>query len=302
MPQDPSATPGKRKLNPTLIALLGGVAVLLLVIVFFTANRNTNQDRLTDEQINQVQPEATTGDKLCSSKATFDAIKRELFRRAGEARRSEQAVFDQLSGYAVVRMENPVMESEDAATGTVNCSGSLSLDLPPGVAVVGARRTLTANVDYQVDANGNVSLGTADAIITPLSTLTRVEEPPAEPTDQNAVMPDANVAASESAAAQPGPQTSYPGRPGFDCSRARTRGEVAVCMDTGLSALDLNMTTQYRRALGAATPEQLAQLQSSRNRFVTYRDACPTRQCIGEAYVGRMREIRDIMEGRYQPR
>jgi hypothetical protein len=35
---------------------------------------------------------------------------------------------------------------------------------------------------------------------------------------------------------------------------------------------------------------------------MAYRDRCPTNACIGDAYVGRMREIRDIMEGRWQPR
>ena len=62
------------------------------------------------------------------------------------------------------------------------------------------------------------------------------------------------------------------------------------------------MSRQFRRALAAATPEQRAQLQSSRDRFLAYRDRCPDRRCIGDAYVGRMREIRDIMEGRWQPR
>jgi hypothetical protein len=62
------------------------------------------------------------------------------------------------------------------------------------------------------------------------------------------------------------------------------------------------MTRQYQRALGSSTPQQHALLQSTRNRFISYRDGCPNRQCIADAYVGRMREIRDIMEGRYSPR
>jgi len=54
--------------------------------------------------------------------------------------------------------------------------------------------------------------------------------------------------------------------------------------------------------LSAASPEQRALLQSTRDRFLGYRDRCPNRQCIADSYVGRMREIRDIMEGRWQPR
>ena len=56
-------------------------------------------------------------EKLCASKATYDLIKRELFRRAAQLRGSDQAAYDKLSGYAVIRMENPVMESQDSTTG-----------------------------------------------------------------------------------------------------------------------------------------------------------------------------------------
>jgi uncharacterized protein len=61
------------------------------------------------------------------------------------------------------------------------------------------------------------------------------------------------------------------------------------------------MATQYRRALASASSEQRALLQSTRDRFLRFRDRCSSRQCIGDAYVGRMREIRDIVEGRWQP-
>jgi hypothetical protein len=60
------------------------------------------------------------------------------------------------------------------------------------------------------------------------------------------------------------------------------------------------MAGQYRHALSTADPTQRALLESTRNRFVGYRDRCPNRQCIADAYLGRMREIRDIMEGRWR--
>jgi uncharacterized protein len=74
-----------------------------------------------------------------------------------------------------------------------------------------------------------------------------------------------------------------------------------VCADSGLSALDLNMATQYGRALPTASPDQRDLLRDTARRFYAFRDNCPDRQCIANAYVGRMREIRDIMEGRWQP-
>jgi uncharacterized protein YecT (DUF1311 family) len=199
-------------------------------------------------------------------------------------------------------MENAVMESQDSTTGTVNCSGSLSLDLPPGVQIAGGRNTLTSEVDYTVDASGNVSVRNADAIIAPLATLSQVAQPTQTPAEGNEVAPQENVAASQSVNVQPGPQTSSPGRPSFDCSTARTRGEIAVCSDSGLSALDVNMATQYGRASAAASPEQRDILRETARRFYAYRDHCPDRQCIADAYMGRMREIRDIMEGRLSER
>jgi hypothetical protein len=196
-----------------------------------------------------------------------------------------------------------VLESEDKDAGALNCSGTLSLDLPLGVATSDGRHGLMADVDYTIEAGGNVSLRNAETIIASLATLTRVEEPPPTTPEVNEVAPgtEGNAAASVSATVQPGPPSNSQGRPSFDCARAETPGEVAVCSDSGLAALDVNMTTQYRRALTTASSAQTRLLQTTRDRFVAYRDRCPNRQCIANAYLGRMREIRDIVEGRLTP-
>src|SRR3954447_23899132 len=137
-----------RRLNPTIIALLGGLVVVLLLIVYFATSRNSDQDKLTGNEVTQTQ--TGSPEKRCASQATYDLIKRELFRRAAQLRGNDQAAYDRLSAYAVLRMENPVMESQDKDTGAINCSGSLSNDLPPGIAVVGGRRTLASDVDYTI--------------------------------------------------------------------------------------------------------------------------------------------------------
>jgi len=298
--------------NWTTIALIAGLLLLVLLVAYFATNRDSEQDKLTNRQVSTGSAETPSGEKACAAKSTYDLIKRELFRRAGQLRGSDQAAYDRLSSYAVVRMENPVMESSDSATGAVSCSGSMSLDLPPGVAVVGGRRTLTTDIDYSVqpaaDGSGNVVLlRNADAIIAPLATLARTVQP--QP-------PQAAPVANEAApVAEPGalPPTAVPtptetpqrpasARPSFDCGRARTRGEIAVCGDAGLAALDRNMAAQYARSMGIASAEQRALLERTRDRFLGYRDRCPNNACIGDAYVGRMREIRDIMEGKWQAR
>jgi uncharacterized protein YecT (DUF1311 family) len=297
--------------NWTTIALMGGLIVLILLIAYFATSRNPDQDKLTANEAAETEPQtkAAAPEKLCANKQTYDLIKRELFRRAAQLRGSDAAAFDQLSGYAVVRMENPVMESQDSSTGAVNCSGSLAIDLPPGVSVVGGRRTLTADLDYTVqqaaDGSGSVVvLRNADAIIAPLATLARTNA--AQPAPVPAPAPGTSGEPAQPAQPPPAageeqaPTRPVSARPSFDCANARTKGEIAVCSNAGLAALDRNMAAQYARSIEVATPQQKALLRSTRDRFIAYRDRCPNRACIGDAYVGRMREIRDIMEGRWQ--
>ncbi len=307
---DPTPSPRKGP-NGTMIALAGGLLILVLLFAYFATNRNADQDKLTGG--NASSAAADEPEKLCASKSTYDLIKRELFRRAGELRGSDQAAFDKLAAFAVVRMENPVMESQDSKTQAVSCSGSLSLDLPPGVGVVGGRRTLSADVDYVVQqaADGSgpvVMLRNADAIIAPLATIARASEPttetPLDAVDENDAAPEADELAPLPAEPVTPAQPARPAgaRPSFDCGNAHTKGEIAVCGDAGLAALDRNMAAQFDRSMAAASPDQQALLRRTRDRFIGYRDRCPTNACIGDAYTGRMREIRDIMEGRWQPR
>ena len=293
-----------QRINPTMVALLGGLLVLLLLIVLLTGRNRTDQDRLGDDQLNQTA--AADPEKRCSSQRTYDLIKRELFRRAVKVRGSDQVTFNKLAASSVVRMDAPMLRSHDKDLGAVSCSGTLSLDLPPGVAVVGGRRTLSADINYSVqpaaDRTGDILLLTnADAIITPLATLARVGGPAVDPLAPigNAVAP----APGEVFAPGEGPaERTVPvgnSNPSFNCANAGTRGEIAVCNDPGLGALDRQMASQFNNALSSADPEERDLLQRTRNSFLSYRDRCGSNSCIAETYRGRMREISDIMAGRW---
>src|SRR4051812_9909620 len=220
-----------RQLNWTTIALIAGLVLVLLIVAYFATGRNSDQDKLTGTEIPGSSAD-TTPEKACSAKATYDLIKRELFRRAARLRGSDQAAYDKLAAVAVIRMDNPVMESQDSATGAINCSGTLSLDLPPGVAAVGGRRSLMSDVDYTLqpaaDGSGTVVLlRNADAIIAPLATLGRVEQAPAPPMDQietnEAAPPDTGAAVvppeqPAPPAAAGAPSRPVSARPSFDCA------------------------------------------------------------------------------------
>ena len=311
-----------QRLNPTVItSIVGGLVVLLVLGLMFAGSRRENSDKLTDDQV--AGRALSDPEKRCGSQATYDLIKRELFRRAAEVRGSDQAVFNRLGAYSVVRMDAPMLKSEDEAIGIIHCTGSIALDLPPGVAVIGGRRTLTANIGYAIqsaaDGSGDVlTLSNADQILTPLATLARVGETvgdplaPASPTDPNVPpltaepvptaeppppQPQPQPAVRPPAAAPPPPTTASPS---FNCRNARTRGEIAVCRAPGLAALDRQMAAQFNSAMGRADPEERALLQRTRGRFLSYRDGCRTDSCVADSYRGRMREIGDIMSGRWQ--
>lgn len=300
-----------QRLNPTAIALLGGVIVLLILLFVFASGKNPNTDKLSDDQI--AGTAASDPEKRCGSQPTYDLIKRELFRRAAEVRGSDQAAFNRLGAYSVVRMDAPMLKSHDEDIGTIACTGSIALDLPPGVAVVGGRRTLTANIGYAIqpaaDGSGDVlTLSNADAIVTPLATLARVGAPAADPLAPTAPGNDALTVPPLTAEPPPGlatPDSEAPpprasASPSFNCQYARTRGEIAVCNDSGLAGLDRQMAAQFNSAMARADPEERALLQRTRGRFIAYRDGCRSDACIADAYRGRMREIGDIMAGRWR--
>ena len=181
------------------------------------------------------------------------------------------------------------MESEDSSTGAVNCSGSLSLDLPPGVAVVGGRRTLTSDVDYTVqpaaDGSGNVVLlRNADAIITPLATLARVAQPAAaagcaadETECGRAEQPAAPVAGSPARTARQ-PER----RVRWRAAELRLRQCAHARRDRGLlRRRPCRARSQHGRAISAARwlqprrEQQAICCSSTRDRFLAYRDRCP---------------------------
>lgn len=298
-----------RRLSPTAIAAIA-LAILLLIIVGAVLFRggDTEDDRLT----NAVTSQREDPEKRCSSQANYDLIKSDLFRRAAELRGKDQAAFDKLKSYSSLRVEAPLLQDQNDTVGSVTCNATITLDLPPGVAVAGGQRSLSADVLYTIqpaaDGNGNVlTLANAEGIITALATLTRTEQPAED--EMNAVEPmpgEVPVTPTDPLAPVPAPggvaPTQPSANPSFDCTNARTPGEIAVCNDPRLAALDRRMASQFRSALADATPEQRALLDRTRDSFLRYRDQCASNSCVAETYQGRMREIRDIMRDSWQPR
>jgi len=297
--------PRKRINRWLVVALLGAVlaGILLASTVWDTGFQASDSD-----DGNQIAAQTSPEDleKWCAAQPTYDAMRRELFRRAAQVRGSDEQAYARLADFALLRMNGPVVRGIDDQLHSVTCSGSAVLQLPPGVAVAGGRRSLTADVDYMIqpaaDGTGNVvRLGSADGIVVPLATLSRVQAPDSAPL----VPPTLDNEVEEQPEAvqqEPEQQAQAPARanPSFDCGDARSRSEIAVCNDPGLASLDRQMAAQFNRALTEADRSQRRLLERTRNRFLSYRDRCGSNQCIAETYRSRMREITDIMADRWR--
>lgn len=290
--------------NRTTWILLAGFGALLLVLLFFSLRNVANEDRLEDGTATSL-PDVEGSAAGCSGNRVVAGLKSALFAEAAAARPTDAAVFQQIAAAAVARIENAALEGED---GTIlQCSASLAIDLPPGIVSAGGRSKLMGNVDYSLaSAGGEVTVRNAAGLINALAALERssgaVTQPlGSDPLGQAEPRPEPTIEPSEPL--DPDPVTAPPTavRPSFNCANARTLGERAVCSDPGLSALDRQMASQYERALSASPPDRQALLRRTRDRFLVYRDSCPNDSCIADAYRGRMREISDIVAGRWQP-
>ena len=73
-----------------------------------------------------------------------------------------------------------------------------------------------------------------------------------------------------------------------------------MCDNPALAALDRGMAAQYRSAAANGGPDERRLLVQTRDRFLGFRDRCTNDACIANTYRGRMREIDDIVAGRWR--
>ena len=296
-------------MSPILIGLVATV-VILLVLIFAVGrdDSSSSDDRLTDNALVDSGTKSLEG--MCANATSYGLVKKALFRDAAQLRGTDQDAFNRLAEYAFVRMEAPIMIGQDEDRRSISCSGSLTLELPPGLAVVGGRRTLSGEVDYvlQPAADGSgtaVSLAHAESIVTPLATLSRVggsspQPSTSEPSDSLGEIPGQQPEPLTPIEPQPSVRSPPSTNPSFDCNDARTRGEIAVCADPSLASLDRQMASQFNSAMSRANSSERDLLEGTRDRFLLYRDRCRSDECVAQAYRGRVREIHDIMAGTWR--
>jgi hypothetical protein len=186
--------------NPAI--LVAALLALLLLIYVFAGGGGT-------KRMSQTR---------CSTREAYDQINRELFRRAAALRPDNESALRQVAAYSVVRRNGQVRRRTESG-GTVECSGSIALDLPPGVAGSSGQHSLTANVVYSLAASedgkaGLREINKADALVQQLADL--VEGPgtaqapaPAQP---DTTPPSDSLNAADALPEAPSPADQMPRR------------------------------------------------------------------------------------------
>jgi hypothetical protein len=301
-----------------------------LTLIILAASLSTlacgpkKQDKLGDNELVPASARASADpDMRCTAQVAQDEVRRQLFARAAEIRGSNGDNYARIAGFSVLQLDGAAPVAPVSAGELVDCRGHATLRLPPGLRVAGGRTAVGGDVAYSIapGPRGAVTLGQSDAITIPLATLTQNSSaaraapsvrtptvtsdsaspsaPPPPPIREPATAPRP-APAPRPQVVRPAPPPSSFARPSFNCRRARTPSERAVCADPSLAALDRRMAERYVDAIGSADPGQNALLHSTRNRFLSYRERCGGNGgCIATTYRGRLREIDDIMSGQW---
>lgn len=75
----------------------------------------------------------------------------------------------------------------------------------------------------------------------------------------------------------------------YDCTRAATAAEIAVCDNPGLSRMDEDLAVQYRALLNRLPPRQADRLRDDQRSWLTARNSCGADvRCLRARYQERL--------------
>jgi uncharacterized protein len=83
----------------------------------------------------------------------------------------------------------------------------------------------------------------------------------------------------------------------FDCAKAQTKDEKAICADQGLNDQDVEMAVLYRQLKPLLGMGARGDMEDTQVAWLKRREACgEDRTCLNNAYEDRLRQLRDGFE------
>lgn len=184
-------------MNYTISQLPRSLRLPLLLAVAIGGCGKADQDKLKENTrgISSTASVAARKDpaQRCASKATYELVKRELFRRAAITRGDDDPTFEPVVAGSTLQLEHTAVKASDDQLGSVTCTAAATLTLPDGMVAAGGRSALTADIGYVLqpaaDQSGPVATITdAGALTIPLASIVQTRSAAApDPRSENAV-------------------------------------------------------------------------------------------------------------------
>lgn len=229
----------------------------------------------------ELPPALTTGDgaSICGSQDTYNSVKDIVFDQAIEqAGGNPVPLNDQRRGVSV-RMEFPLVKGINDQLKRTDCSGRLTLGLPPGLSsAFDGETVLKADLSYSVQpaADGNGSVITAEGIQYLVSQLVAA----------NALRSAQKLAKSG------GPQIVRTFNPSFSCGARLSNVERMICQDEALAKKDRELSTAFKQKLTFYTGADRNNLLASQRQLLGERARCPDIQCVSDWYNVALNDFR----------
>ncbi len=77
----------------------------------------------------------------------------------------------------------------------------------------------------------------------------------------------------------------------YDCQKAKTFTEKAICQDPTLSDLDDELGSLYQSAIDNSTKPAAAALKKQQLKWLSQRDTCQTNACVKKSYQKRIIDL-----------
>lgn len=77
----------------------------------------------------------------------------------------------------------------------------------------------------------------------------------------------------------------------FDCQKAKSFVEKAICQDSVLSDLDDELGALYQSAMDSSSKPAAAALKKQQMKWLSQRDTCQTNACVKKSYQKRIIDL-----------
>ncbi|RZI43663.1 DUF1311 domain-containing protein [Herbaspirillum sp. HC18] len=171
-------------------------------------------------------------------------------------------------------------------------SGQEKIAVPVAIKMTGNGRMSKAESGWHFTRMPNI--GMVEIVKSEPTSYPRLASPPMpvkmESGAENDV-PPATLAAIDATPDDAASGTSPMQGPSFDCAKASTNVEKAICADPKLAEMDAKVVEAYKNALAVAADKD-AFKKVHANWRKNGRDACPDATCIAAAYQRRLAELK----------